>query len=85
MYTGTDPNLIDLQAQITALGTRLNSIDGVGLALQTDGVIPQMQRTDGGIRMDLNQSVLKLESLLNTLMSQVSILSQQLQAHLSGR
>jgi hypothetical protein len=84
MYTGTDPSLLDLQTQITALTARLNSLDGVNLANPADGVIPTQQRVTAGIRQDLNQSILKMESILNDFKTTLNSWVQALQTHLGS-
>ena len=66
MYNGNDPNLIDPQTQINDLTARQNSVDGVGLANPADGVLNQHDKRILGIKTDLSQSVLKIESILNT-------------------
>lgn len=81
-YTGSDPNLIDLQSQITTLSARLNSVDGVNLPNPADGTVPTLQRSVAGLRLDLNQSILKIESILNTFKATLNSWVQTLKTHL---
>lgn len=66
MYTGNDSDLLDLQAQITALTGRVNAIDGQNLDDPTEGVLNQLSRKYEGLKTDLRQAVIKLEQILIT-------------------
>lgn len=66
MYTGNDPSLSDLQAQLTALTSRVNSIDGQNLVNPSEGLLSQLQAKYEGLKSDLRQSVTLLEQILNS-------------------
>lgn len=82
MYSGNDSDLQDLQAQITALKARLNVVDGQGLVDPTQGVLNQHLLKINGLKTDLKQSVLTLQSLLNGYVKQVTDLVTLVRTHL---
>ena len=81
-YTGSDPALEDLQAQITALTARVNVIDGQTLADPAQGVLNQHLLKINGLKTDLKQSVLALQSILNSYIKQLAEFLTTVKTHL---
>jgi hypothetical protein len=73
MYTGSDSNLVDLQAQINLLTGRLTSVDGVGIISPAKGSVPALQATVAGMKSTMNQSVLQMQQLYLDLQAAITV------------
>jgi len=67
VYTGTDPNLTDLQNQISTLLLRTTAVDGQGMKDPSQSQLGTIIKAVNALQSDLNQLTLQLESLLQGL------------------
>ncbi len=72
MYTGTDPNLTDLQNQISTLLLRTTAVDGQGMKDPSQSQLGTIIKAVNALQSDLNQLTLQLESLLKQLQQTVN-------------
>lgn len=81
-YTGTDPNLIDLQNQITAIAARLAALDGQGLIDPTLAWTTIQAKKIAGLQSVINQAALALQQQVLDLRTLVTSLQTALNTHL---
>jgi hypothetical protein len=81
-YTGSDPNLIDLQNQVTALKGRLDALDGQGLADPALSWSTVQAKKIAGLTTDLRQMTMVIQQKINTLQTSVDALTALLNTHL---
>jgi hypothetical protein len=74
--------LDQLSTMIDSLTTRVNQIDGTGLADPTLGSIPVLAAKYDGQRSDLINVILKLEQITQALQASVNTLQATLNHHL---
>jgi hypothetical protein len=74
-YTGNDPNLIDLQNQVTALKGRLDALDGQGLADPALAWSTVQAKKIAGLTTDLRQMTMVIQQKINTLQTSVDALT----------
>jgi hypothetical protein len=72
VYTGTDPNLTDLQNQISTLLLRTTAVDGQGMKDPSQSQLGTIIKAVNALQSDLNQLTLQLESLLKQLQQTVN-------------
>jgi hypothetical protein len=82
MYTGNNPDLANLQAQITALVARVNTLDGQNLDDPAQGALSQLTKKYAGLKTDLRQAVTLLEGILNGYKKTVTDFGTKLNQHL---
>ena len=65
-------SILPVQTQIDNIITRLNLIDGNGLASTNSGAIAELKARILGVKSDIQGSVLQMESIVNQYAGQVA-------------
>lgn len=71
-YTGSDPNLIDLQSQITLLMNRVAALDGIGMSNPSLAVTVTQAAVIAGLKTTVNQVTLLLQQQIQDLKTAVT-------------
>lgn len=79
------PTLDSLQAALDALTTRVTSLDGIGIGSGLTSDVDSLQAQITGVRADLQQAILTMQTLYTGLASTVASLTALVNQKIGGQ